>query len=92
MIFGEDGEAVEESGPDEAEEEDDEEDDLVWFCVVGGPEISPVTAVGGTEEIVLDEDGDEEPEYYFATDKRGIERRDVAGFLAVVVREAEIED
>ena len=73
VVFGKHGEEEEEAGPDEAEEGDDEEDDLVGFGVVGGPEVAPVAAVGGAEEIVLDEDGDEEPDYDAPAEEGGVE-------------------
>lgn len=61
MGAGGDGEAPEEEGPDDDEEEDDEEGDGPDGGVLAGPEVFPVAAVGRGEEVVLDDDGDEEP-------------------------------
>ena len=56
------------------------------------PEVCPVSAIGGTEPEILQNDGDEEPHHYFAAGERAVERWDVAGVLAVVVWEALKED
>lgn len=61
MAAGEAREAIEKEGPDNDEEENDEEGDGPGWGVFGGPEVSPVAAVRGGEEVVLDDDGDEEP-------------------------------
>jgi len=58
---GGDGEAPEEEGPDDEEEEDDEQGNGPGGGVLAGPEVFPVAAVGRGEEVVLDDDGDEEP-------------------------------
>ena len=92
VVFGEDAEEPEEGGPDEDEEEDDEADDLPGFGVVRTPEVAPVAAVGRAEPVVLDEDGDEEPEDDFAAGDGGVKGGDGAGGLAVVGGEAEEKD
>ncbi|KAL8668000.1 MAG: hypothetical protein Q9168_007128, partial [Polycauliona sp. 1 TL-2023] len=61
VVEGEAGEEEEDEGPDEDEEGEDEEDDGVGWGMLGGPEVLPVAAEGGGEEIVLEEDGYEEP-------------------------------
>ena len=61
MGGGEDGEDVEEGGPDDDEEEDYEDGDGPGGHVLGGPEVEPVAAVGGGEPVILDYDYDEEP-------------------------------
>ena len=61
VAFGEGGEGPEEGGPEADEEGEDEEGDGPGGGVLRGPEVFPVAAVGGGEEEVLDEDGDEEP-------------------------------
>ena len=54
-------EGVEEGGPHSDEEEGDEEDYAPGGCVLGRPEVEPVAAVGGGEEVVLEEDHKKEP-------------------------------
>lgn len=61
MVDREEGEDVENEGPDDDEEEEDEEDDGPGGGVLAGPEVLPVAAEGGGEEVVLEDDGDEEP-------------------------------
>lgn len=61
MAAGQDGEAPEEEGPHDDEEEDDEQGDGPGGGVLAGPEVFPVAAVGRGEEVVLDDDGNEEP-------------------------------
>lgn len=61
MGGGEEGENVEEGGPDDDEEEDYEDGDGPGRHVLRGPEVEPVAAVGGGEPVVLDYDYDEEP-------------------------------
>ena len=61
MVDGSAGEEEKDEGPDEDEEGEDEEDDAVCGCVLGGPEILPVAAEGSREEVVLEDDGYEEP-------------------------------
>lgn len=60
--------------------------------MVRTPEVTPIAAVGRAEPVVLDEDGDEEPEDDFAAGNGGVEGRDGAGGLAVVGGEPEKED
>lgn len=92
MALAEGGEAIEESGPDADEEGEDEEPDHPWVCVLGGEEVAPVASVRRGEEIVLDDDGDEEPDYDLSAGQRIVEGGDTAGGLAVVGWEAEVED
>ena len=92
MVLGQDAEEEEEGGPDEAEEEDDEEDDLPCRGVGGGPQVAPVAAIGRGEEVVLDEHRDEKPRDDFAPEQAGVERRDLAGSLAVIVRQTEEDE
>lgn len=92
VAAGGDGEAPEREGPDADEEGGDEQRDGPCGRVLAGPEVFPVAAVGGREEEVLDEDGDEEPEDYFAPDDGTVEGGDAAGGLSVVFRESEEEE
>lgn len=59
--FGEEGEDVEEGGPDDDEEEDHEDGDGPGGDVLGGPEVEPVATVGRRHPVILDYDHDEEP-------------------------------
>ena len=61
MSFRQDAESPKKTSPDTDEEAEDEESDGPGGSVLGGPEVFPVAAVGGGEEEVLDEHGDEEP-------------------------------
>ena len=54
-------EEPEEEGPDDDEEEEDEEGDCPSWGVFGGPEVLPVAAIGGGEEVILKDYRDEEP-------------------------------
>ena len=86
------GEEVEDAGPDDDEEEDDEDDDTPSGKVLRGPEVEPVATVRGGEPVVLDDDDNEEPQYNLSSEEGGVERRYVAGGLAVVFWEANEED
>lgn len=85
-------EQEQQGGPDEPEEQRNEQPDGPLGRVLRAPEILPVAAVGGAEEEVLDEDGDEEPEDDVAASDGLVERGDVARGLAVVAGEAEEQD
>jgi len=92
VAFREGGEDPEEGCPEEYKEGDDKQPDRPCRGVLRGEEVPPVAAVGRGKEVILDEDGDEEPEDDFAACHGGVEGGDLAGGLAVVVREAEVED
>ena len=92
VIFTEDAEDPEEGRPHAAEEEDAEQGDLPWLRDAAGPEIAPVATVRGREPVVLDEDGDEEPEDDFAASEGRVEGWDGSGGLAVIVGKTEEED
>ena len=73
MPAGGDGEAPQREGPDADEEGRDEERDRPRGRVFARPKVFPVAAVRRGEEIVLDEDGDEEPDDDFAADGGAVE-------------------
>lgn len=58
------------------------------MSVVGAPEVSPVPSVGCREPVVLYHDGDKEPSDDLPAEKRGVERGNLAGSLAVIIRQA----
>ena len=86
------GEGSEEEGPNADEEGEDEARDHPCWRVLGAPEVCPIAPVGRGEEVVLQYHRDEEPDYYLAACERAVEGGDLAGVLAVVVWEAEVED
>ena len=92
MVFGEDAEDPEEDGPDADEEEHAQQHDLPRLRVVRRPEVGPVAAVGGRQEIVLDDDGHKKPQDDLAPEQAGIKTRHGAGGLAVVVWQTEEHD
>ena len=55
-------------------------------------QVAPITTVRGGEPVILDQDGDEEPEDDFAAHYGVVEGGDLAGGLAIVVRKAEEEN
>lgn len=61
MVNGEASEKEQDEGPDEDEEAEDEEDDAVGGGVLGRPEVLPIAAKGGGEEVVLEDYCHEEP-------------------------------
>lgn len=91
MAFAEGGETVEHGGPDAYKKDDHEEPDHPWLRVLRGEEEPPISSVWRGEEIVLDDDGDEEPNYNLSACKRAVEGRDSAGCLAVIGWEAEVK-
>ena len=68
----------EEARPDDYKEEDRKQGDTVERCVTRGPEVLPVSACGGGEEIVLEEDDDacEMLAFCHVTEKGGKEMGD----------------
>lgn len=61
MVDGEDGEDPKKQRPDDHEEEYDEQYDGPCRRVLAGPEVPPVATEGCGEEVILEDDGDEEP-------------------------------
>lgn len=61
MRCGEEGEDVEESGPDDDKEEDHKDGDGPGGDVLRRPEVEPVATVRCREPVILDYDYDEEP-------------------------------
>lgn len=61
MVDGEASKDEENESPDEDEEAKDEEDDTVGWSVLGRPEVLPVAAEGGGEEVILEDYCYEEP-------------------------------
>lgn len=61
VSFGKAAQDEERESPDDDEEEEEEEHNSPDGCVLARPEISPVSAVGGREPVVLDKDHDQEP-------------------------------
>ena len=92
MGAGGDGEAPESEGPDADEEGEDKEGDGPCGRVLARPEVFPIASVRGAQEVILDENGNEEPDDDFAAEGGGVEGRDAAGRLAVVVGQAEEEE
>ena len=71
MVDGEASENEQDEGPDEDEETEDEEDDAISGGVLRRPEVLPIAAEGGGEEVVLEDHGHEEP---LTMGKRGLVR------------------
>lgn len=92
MFVGEEGEDVEDDGPQANEEAQGEEGGAPVGDVLAAKEELPVTTVGRGEPVVLDDDGDEEPGDELAVHEGDVETRDGLGLLAVVVGQAKEED
>ena len=61
MGLGERAEEPECERPDTDEEDNDKDKDGPSGCMLARPKVLPVTADGGREEEILEDDGDEEP-------------------------------
>ena len=92
MRFGELGEEDEDGSPDDNEETDYEQGDSPSRCVLSGPKIAPVSSVRSREPVVLDDDGDEEPENDLTADNGVVEGWHFTRYLAVVFRKTQEEN
>lgn len=61
MSFRKDAEAPEECGPNKYEEQQHKENNVPFLRMLAGPQVEPIAAVWGRQEIVLNEDGVEKP-------------------------------
>jgi hypothetical protein len=52
----------------------------------------PISAIGGAEEKILNDNGDEEPYNNLSTEKGLVERRHLSWGLAIVVRKSKVHD
>ena len=52
--------------------------------MLAGPEVEPITAIGGREPVILDANDDKEPEDDFPGEDGAVEGGNVAGCLVIV--------
>lgn len=92
VSLGEFADAEQEDAPYYTEEQDAKEDNLPWLGVAGTPEEAPVSAVGCTEEEVLQDNRDEVPCNDLSPEQGLVEGWNLTGLLAVVVGKSKRQD
>ena len=92
MLFAQVAEDEEHEGPAADEEDEDEEHDAPRGRVRRVPEVAPVAPVRRRQPVVLEHDGDEEPDDDFAAEEGDVEGWDLAWGLTVIAGETEEQD